>query len=267
MKKVRKFIASPAVTLGAFALAVCLLAFSTIGGTRAALTYFSDNYVSTMQLHELGVVLVENGEDVARGHAATAAQGGGSEEGALLQHLTAEGEPFKLGVEYPEALAVHNPTDTAQGGEKNITEYVRVTVRRYWTKYDTAAGGWVKVPEMDSNLIDLQLLAGNGWVIDESATTEERTVLYYTAPLAPGGTTVPFSSTLCISPDVGVTVEQRTEQENGYTVIYNTYYYDGAAFVLDVQVDAVQDHNAADAILSAWGRKVTINADKTLSLV
>ena len=33
---------------------------------------------------------------------------------------------------------------------------------------------------------------------------------------------------------------------------------DGVEFVVEVEVDAVQDHNAQDAILSAWGRRVEI---------
>ena len=39
MKKLSKLITSPAVTVTAFVLAAALLLFSTIGGTRAALTY------------------------------------------------------------------------------------------------------------------------------------------------------------------------------------------------------------------------------------
>ena len=32
------------------------------------------------------------------------------------------------------------------------------------------------------------------------------------------------------------------------------YAYNGLGFVLDVEVDAVQTHNAHDAMTSAWGR-------------
>ena len=147
MKQLRRLLSSPAVTVGAFALAACLLAFSTIGGTRAALTYYSENYVSTVQMHELGVSLVENGAVVATGNAVTSARAArdGEQMSALLGTLILEqsgaaepaSEPFKLGAVYREQLAVHNPKDNgadAAAGAANITQYVRVTIRRYWVK-------------------------------------------------------------------------------------------------------------------------------------
>lgn len=274
MKQLRRLLSSPAVTVGAFALAACLLAFSTIGGTRAALTYYSENYVSTVQMHELGVSLVENGAVVATGNAVTSARAAreGEQMSALLGTLILEqsgaaepaSEPFKLGAVYREQLAVHNPKNNgadAAAGAANITQYVRVTIRRYWVK-PNGAGGWTKAPELDPDLIELGLAEGNGWVEDADARTRERTVLYYTRPLAPDETTPVFSRTLRIDPSVSATVSRT---ENGGTVT-DTYIYDGAAFQLEVRVDAVQDHNAADAILSAWGRSVLIDADGTLRL-
>ena len=59
----------------------------------------------------------------------------------------------------------------------------------------------------------------------------------------------------------------QTEEQNGnYTTIITTYLYDGVQFRLKVEVDAVQEHNAEDAILSAWGRKVSVS-DNMLRLV
>ena len=54
--------------------------------------------------------------------------------------------------------------------------------------------------------------------------------------------------------------------ENGYTTITTTYDYDGVTFNVEAQVDAVQTHNAEDAIKSAWGVDAQISADGTLSL-
>ena len=48
--------------------------------------------------------------------------------------------------------------------------------------------------------------------------------------------------------------------------VTNTYVYDGASFQLEVKVDAVQNHNVADAVRSAWGRAVTVDGAGTLSL-
>ena len=59
---------------------------------------------------------------------------------------------------------------------------------------------------------------------------------------------------------------QKTETNGNYTTITTTYDYDGVSFRIEVEVDAVQEHNAEDAIWSAWGKRVTVN-DGILSLV
>ena len=86
MKKLKKFASSPAVTMVSFLLAVLLLGFSTVGGARAALTYYSDTYISTMQLQEISVDLLENGRVVASGSAAARAAAP-----ALLQEMILDG--------------------------------------------------------------------------------------------------------------------------------------------------------------------------------
>ena len=58
-----------------------------------------------------------------------------------------------------------------------------------------------------------------------------------------------------------------TETVNGnYKTITMTYDYDGVEFVLEIDVDAVQTHNAEDAVKSAWGVDVTVGADGKLVL-
>ena len=80
---------------------------------------------------------------------------------------------------------------------------------------------------MSPDLIDLNLTEGSGWVIDESASTAERTVLYYTRALAPGESTPDLSDTLRIDPAVLTKVtETVTEDENGYKTIETSYDYD-----------------------------------------
>ena len=54
-------------------------------------------------------------------------------------------------------------------------------------------------------------------------------------------------------------------EENGCTTIRTSYEYNGAQFCVEAKVDAVQEHNAQDAVWSAWGRRVTVN-DGILSL-
>ena len=53
------------VTYLLFALAVLLLLGSTVGSTRAALTYYSENYVAKITVDQIGVSLLENGEVVS----------------------------------------------------------------------------------------------------------------------------------------------------------------------------------------------------------
>ena len=59
--KLKKILLSPAVTILAFLLAVGLLLFSTVGGARAALTYFSETYASRIQLSDIGVTINRDG--------------------------------------------------------------------------------------------------------------------------------------------------------------------------------------------------------------
>ena len=58
---------------------------------------------------------------------------------------------------------------------------------------------------------------------------------------------------------VATKATQTSETKNGYTTITTVYDYDGVSFCVDAKVDAVQEHNAEDAIWSAWGRRVKIN--------
>ena len=67
----------------------------------------------------------------------------------------------------------------------------------------------------------------NGWVLDENASTEERTVLYYTGILKTGEVSPSFADTLSIDREVAKKVTT-TETVNGnYKTITMTYDYDG----------------------------------------
>ena len=46
-------------------MAVVLLLGSAIGSTRAALTYYSENYTAEITVSQIGVSLMENGEEVS----------------------------------------------------------------------------------------------------------------------------------------------------------------------------------------------------------
>ena len=239
MKKFKKILASPITTIAAFVLAAGLLLFSSIGGARAALTYFSDDYAANIQLHEIGVTLVENGAPV---------------EGELLKGLLAEGGQIKPGASYKEQLNVYN--------SGVINEYVRVSIHKYWLDENGE-----KIRTLSPDLIKLNLVnLGSDWLLDSEASTEERTVLYYNKLLNSQNETPLFADRLTIDGSVADHVSETKKTDGRYTTITTVYEYDGARFCIEARVDAVQEHNAKDAVWSAWGRRVTIDENGVLSL-
>ena len=253
-QKKRMKVASPVVTVALFVAAMALLLGSSIGGTRAALTYYSETYTSRIQMYDIGVTLLENGREISWRNYSSA--GDGTWEvgpGDLLKEMLAEGETLTLGKKYQEDLKVRN-TGT-------INEYVRVSIYKYWLDEDGK-----KLRDLSPDLIDLNLVnLGTDWILDQEASTEERTVLYYNRLLHSEGETASFADSLTIDDSIAKKVSQETETTGNYTTITTTYDYDGVSFRVEVEVDAVQEHNAEDAVWSAWGRRVTVN-DGILSL-
>ena len=174
-----------------------MLAASTIGSTKATLTYMSDNYLAQIDIKSIGVTLTENGNDVSWRDYKHKDDDWSEATGVLLGDMlkNAGDEKLILDKKYDEKLAVKN--------SGSIDEYVRVTV----------------------------------------------------------------ADKISIAGDIATIVDQTSQtDDNGLTTITTTYEYDGALFVLEVTVDAVQTHNAKDAIKSAWGVDVNISDDGALSL-
>lgn len=218
--------------------AALLLVFSAASSSRAALTYYSENYSAEIQMFDIGVTLLENGNEVSWRNYARKDDEWQEGGGELLSHLL-EGEnggKVQPGRAYEEKLSVRN--------SGSIDEYVRVVIYRYWEDKDGN-----RVTDMPPALIDLGL-SGGGWIEDASAGTEERTVLYYTGIVPAGQQTPALSDTLTIKEETAVMLEG----------------HEGIRFVLKAEVNAVQTHNAEDAIKSAWGVDASIGADGCLSL-
>ncbi|GFH92351.1 hypothetical protein IMSAGC002_03621 [Lachnospiraceae bacterium] len=218
--------------------AALLLVFSAASSSRAALTYYSENYSAELQMFDIGVTLLENGNEVSWRNYARKDDEWQEGGGELLSHLL-EGEnggKVQPGRAYEEKLSVRN--------SGSIDEYVRVIIYRYWEDKDGN-----RVTDMPPALIDLGL-SGGGWIEDASAGTEERTVLYYTGIVPAGQQTPALSDTLTIKEETAVMLEG----------------HEGIRFVLEAEVNAVQTHNAEDAIKSAWGVDASIGADGSLSL-
>ncbi len=163
-------------------------------------------------------------------------------------------EKLILDKKYDEKLAVKN--------SGSIDEYVRVTVQHYWADKETGD----KLSKLDPSKIQIDF-TNDGWTEDKSAETTERNVFYYNSILKKGQTSTDFTDKISISGDIAAIVGQTSQtDDNGLTTITTTYEYDGAQFVLEATVDAVQTHNAKDAIKSAWGVDVNISDDGALSL-
>lgn len=84
------------------AAAGVLLAGSAVGSTRAALTYYSENYGAEISVPSIGVSLVENGTVVSSRD--YEGDGWSKTSGELLTKMLAEGEKFTLGKPYELSL-------------------------------------------------------------------------------------------------------------------------------------------------------------------
>ena len=238
---------------------VLLVILSTGNETRAALSYQTEVYKAKIQTSQIGVTLLENGNKVAsRDNEEVAGNNRWvyfpsydpderTSVGTLNFNNQFKNANPKIGCAYTEKLAVKN--------SGNIDTYVRLIIRKYWTD------GSGKLVNKDPGLIKLYLdptdedAKEDAWIEDtnwgDDTLHPETTVLYYKNKLGPGETTPPAVNRLQIDEDAATTVE-RTPHEGGYTVT-TTYVYDNKTFVIEVEADAVQTNNAADAMRSAWG--------------
>lgn len=271
MKKFSKWITSPTATIALFAVAAGLLLFSTIGGAYAALTYFSETYNGQVELQDIGVTLMEKGEhdDAAKAVAYRdytkdtqddwKETEGETHTGVLLSGMLTEDEVFVPGKAYKEEISCAN-TGT-------IDQYVRITLRKYWTDpqgnkvFTKQKDTDYTTPELTPDLIKFTFPNADSWILDtqNSSETEERQIYYYNKLLTAGSdtTNTPLTGTLTVDPSVTLRVT-KTISDDGKTIT-TSYDYDGWQFCVEATVDAVQDHNAVDAIKSAWGRDVSIS--------
>lgn len=256
-KKRKDFLFSNRLFILLFAVAVGLLLFGGIGGARAALQYYSDTYSSEIRMKDIGVSLLENGEDVSRrDYNGEVADGSWDEHtGMLLTGMLAETDgKLELNKNYTEHLSIRN--------SGTIDSYVRVTVYRYFLDPNGE-----KTRKISPDLIKLHFVnvvgtnGENCFVEDLSAKTVERNVFYYTKLLKSGEETPLFADTILIDGSLATYVNTKVEKG----VVSSYYDFDGYKFIVEAHVDSVQDHNAEAAILSAWGKDVCI-VNGTLAL-
>lgn len=235
-KKLAELFTSKKTSAVLFALAGILLAGGVIGGVRAALSASSDDYTATMEMQEVGVDLLENGSPV--------------QNGELMSDMIGEGESLKLGKAYEEELGIRNSSE--------VDSYVRMILYTSWK--DDAESEETNT-ELNPQLIHLELSDDNSWIVDEQASTPERTVLYYSQSLAPNETTATAAvKSIEISEAIGSMIEKNADGTF-------TYAYDDKVVSVKAEVDAVQADSGQDAIQSAWGVDyITVTGDGSLIL-
>ena len=270
MKKTKKMSARTAVLLAA---ALLLLTVGTYTGVRAELQYTSNVYRAHFYLNHLQVHLLENGRDVC--DRSNTLDGSAKVTGALATESSGIGyksdlktgavelgsvEPGKV---YEEVIQAENRQD--------VSEFVRMTIRKYWVETkdgevvmtDSASGK--KVPKKTTELSpDQIMLMYNGseecnpaWAEVKKEQTDESKTYVYTSLLKGNGTkTEPIFNQLKIDKSLAALKEVREEPDprnNGGKIYTYIYQYDGYAFFIEAEVQAIQTHNVQDAVRSQWG--------------
>ena len=255
----RRFLQSPGSTALIFILAAALLAVGGIGAAVAVPSIQSNFYTSQIGMQDIGVSLLENGDIVSYRNYDTDKMDGTWK--AVVPGTLKFDKITKLvpGVKYDEELRIQNTG--------SINTYNRVTVYKYWIDKNGK-----KATHLSPALIHLHYANTDVWKMDTSEISadlqktperSERVVLYYTPLLhgkideEGGQRSVPFIDKVTIDGVVATMVEA-TPSEDGKRVT-TTYKYNDYSFCVEVVVDAVQEKNAEDAILSCWGKKVTIS--------
>lgn len=241
MKKLREILFGTKKSAILTVLSLALIAIGSVGTTQAALTYFSDDYRAYANVSSIRVGLVEEGELIA----------GGKEEYNKdnTTSYNANGvlkfpniDKLVLGQTYDENVSARNIGDYDQ--------YLRVHVYKSWYVKNEDGSYTKKDTKMDPSLIELTYNTKENWILDSSASTKERETLYYKTYLKSGDTTEPFIEKIKISEKIQPKV---VTKDNGDGTITTTFYYDDYKFIVKVEVEAIQTHNADKAIQATWG--------------
>lgn len=155
-------------------------------------------------------------------------------------------EPAIIGKQYEERLAVK------ASGASDI--YTKVEIYKEWKNEDGSTNQELEPSMLEVNVLD------NGWVIDEEKRTAAKITLYYTKPLKVGETSLDFIDSITINPKLKQNVTFNTNNN----IITTQRNYEKAHMEIKCKVDAVQTHDAKNAIWSTWGREVEIAEDRNI---
>ncbi|SDB34783.1 hypothetical protein SAMN02910298_01699 [Pseudobutyrivibrio sp. YE44] len=244
-----KKLKNPLVVLAA---GLVIILASSVGATRAAVIYQDRAKQVNFETSKVSVDIFESSDESNLKSI--------SEDGVL--EFPAIGDTVKIGQKYDEYIDVVNDS-------KLYKEYVRVKVRKYWVK--DVDGTLEKDTSLDPELIQLDIDESK-WFRNADEHTDEQDVYYLTAPLPSGKDNVDGEVLNEVRFINGLTIDDKVTRlvntEDAYTedgiaisgTIQNKYIYDNASFYVELEVDAVQSHNAEAAIYGAWGIRTECSA-------
>ena len=266
MKKTKMSVRTAAL----LAAAALLFAGGTYTGVRAVPNIQSQYYETHFYLNHLQVHLLENGEDVCGGK--NDLNGETKVTGRLATALGYESDD-KLGAVEPGKL--YQEEIAAQNGQ-DISQFVRMTIRKYWVQTDENGkvvtdenGDPVKITTLKPSQIHLRYDPGedgyntSAWTeVTADRTTESRTYVYNS--LLPGGeATDEIFRYVMIDKNVADDYTETSTKEGSKTIYTYEYKYDGCAFFIEADVQAIQPHNAQEAIESQWGSGIRATYTET----
>lgn len=129
---------------------------------------------------------------------------------------------------------------------KESPSYIRVTLTKYWEDADG-----VKLPEKAAEQIIVDPLDETNWIVQRDKANDEVIYMYYKVPIETGEVTTNFLNQVKIA-------QSGADLDNSYTNLKAK---------VDVEVDAIQQYAAQDAILAEWGLEVEFNDDGTITYV
>lgn len=238
----KKYVKNP---LMLFAAGLVIVGASGAGATRAAMTYSTEAEQVDFSTSKLSVDIMElQKKDYVSVKESALSFTSIMEELNLTDNDKENDRPLTIGKAYPEEVQVVNDSTG------NYKEYVRVVVKKGWTDVDGK-----KDLFLNPSLIKLGVSAD--W-ITASESTEEEQIYYFNRPLN-NGEAVKFLESITIDNEV-LTYVKTVDGDVAGTVV-NEYKYNDKKFFVELRVDAVQEHNAKDAILGAWGVNATLDSN------
>lgn len=253
------------LTIGLVLASLVMLAVGGAMSTKAALTYFSEDYISDFELDHLHVHLIENGVDVCHeNNGDDTVHGAAKYKGNLVEYLGYKNDKhyddaagYKLGTPGTVEPGKTYKEEISCANGQNIDQYVRLTVKKYWVKDGK------KNTKLSPDLIKLtyngQAFNSDLWQINSAEHTAESDTYYLTKMLPANQASGLLFNELTIDKSVAdkanMTVSEKETKEGSKTVKVVTYTYDynDYTFYIEANVQAIQTHNVNDAIESLWG--------------